>query len=67
MMKLFIASCIMTVSLAGCVSMNGIPATGYDSVKGQSHYIIPAADERGGLESDRENMVYSVSVPFYKW
>jgi hypothetical protein len=67
MKKLLISFCVVTASLAGCVSMNGIPATGYDTVKGQSHYIIPAADERGGLENDRTNMVYSVSVPFYKW
>ncbi len=67
MKKLLIIFCVMAGSLAGCVSVGNIPASGYDTVKGQAHYLVPGVDERGSLDSDHNNTVYSVSIPFYKW
>lgn len=67
MKKLFIAFCVSACFLAGCASLGSLPAPGYDSVKGQAQYIMPGVDEHGALDNDRDNTVYSLSIPFYKW
>jgi len=67
MRLILLAFCAAAVSLAGCVSLGQLPNPGYNELRDNSHYVIPSADERGGLENDRANVIYSVSVPFYKW
>ncbi len=67
-MRLILLSfCLAAISLAGCISLGQLPNSGYTRAIEHSHYLIPSADERGGLENDRANVIYQISVPFYKW
>lgn len=63
MKKLYIAVCIVTAGITGCVSFGNAPSAGYNVIKSQAGDIVTISSHES---PEGETQVY-VPVSRYKW